>query len=121
MITALATLGLWMLYRWEDGKVQTGIIRVYPHQSISEESVLLYSKERNVWKIKLAIQGTIEGSGTINIGDSESHFVYHYDVRPGPVDINYEGDWYTQSCAVQFIKKTSTTGELLVTADFIGR
>jgi len=115
LVLVLVIVGVRLDYYWDRIEARSGTLDLP-----SNKVLVLETRENNIWKLDLTISGEIRGSGNLSIGDSDSTSYRTYELDSGHVDIEYEGDWYSQFCYITFIPKTPASGKLMINGDFIG-
>jgi|GEM_PF-5427396 len=78
----------------------------------------LTTERKNIFRLELLITGEIIGNGKLSIGVTDSTAYKEYELKEGPINIEYVGDWYSSSCVVTYKSITSTRGRLKIKADF---
>jgi hypothetical protein len=93
---------------------------INPSQGEGNNSTVIETSEDNIWHLNLIITGEVNGSGHLSISsDSTTYKVF--EMRHGPVNIHFDGDWYSKICLVKFKPDTLTSGQLTIKADFTGK
>lgn len=69
--------------------------------------------------IQIFINGKIDGTGTLTIGNTDSTTYKVYELTTGIIDLEHSGDWYSNVCYVTFKPTDPTTGGLEISCHFI--
>lgn len=80
-----------------------------------EQVALISIDEKAIYpsSIKLKIVGNINGQGILRYGWSDTSF-YYSDTLNGNININYDGDWYSNTTYFKYEPLTATKGNLTI-------
>ncbi len=112
----LLTLGLYVLSSCLADNKKT--IEMTINQVDTPNQVSIKADKQNISSLYLIVKGEIKGSGLLTIGDTDSTTYITYELTDGPVNLKYDGDWYSEFCFVTCKPTSVTTGQLKIEGRF---
>ena len=76
------------------------------------------SGKETVSSLDLKIEGKIDGKAVFYLSNQDSSFIKQYSSDNTDIQINYSGDWYTNSFDLKYIPSDSTDGNLSIIYTF---
>ncbi len=114
----LFLLGLLLCSSCSRDYVKTEELIIKPTDSITQ--IVITTEEKHISNLHLSIEGEINGSGRLIMGNSDSTIYRTYELSTGEINLTYNGDWYAEFCYLTYKPTSKTSGQLKIKSDFVG-
>lgn len=106
--------------RWQgrNDLINSGIIEEI--DDLSNARTSKFETKGTISGIELHLEGRIDGSGIIKIGENDSTVYKKYELNTRVIGIEFKSDWYSEFCVVSFEPITRSNGKIRILCNFIG-